>query len=169
MPGALVKNLRRSRVAGSTTIQSILAAEGLSSQVREYPEGTRTAADAAAAIGCALGQIVKSLIFVSGAATPLLVLVSGSNVVDEEKLQALMREPVRRASASEVRAFTGQAIGGVAPVGHPGAIRTLVDPDLLTHSTVWAAAGTPRAVFGISPADLVRITHGELSAISAQP
>ena len=157
-------------MAGSTAVQSILTAEGLSSQVREYPEGTRTAADAAAAIGCALGQIVKSLVFVSGTrASPLLLLVSGSNVVDEVKLQALMGEPVRRASAAEARAFTGQAIGGVAPVGHPDTIRTLIDPDLLTHGTVWAAAGTPRAVFEIAPGDLVRITRGEMAAVTARP
>ncbi|MDQ3170240.1 MAG: YbaK/EbsC family protein [Acidobacteriota bacterium] len=148
------------------TIQAALTAHGLSTRVREYPEGTRTAADAAAAIGCALGQIVKSLIFVAGSGTPLLVLVSGSNLVDEAKLEAFAGEPVRRANANEVRGFTGQAIGGVAPVGHPSPIRTLIDPDLLAHPTLWAAAGTPRTVFEIAPADLVRITQATSAAVT---
>ena len=148
------------------SIQSLLAAHGLSTQVREYPEGTRTAADAAAAIGCALGQIVKSLVFVADAGTPLLILVSGSNLVDEAKLEALVGAPVRRANAGEVRGFTGQAIGGVAPIGHPSPIRTLFDPALLTYATVWAAAGTPRAVFEIAPADLVRITQATSAAVT---
>ena len=149
-------------------IQSALTTFGLSTQVREYPEGTRTAADAAAAIGCGLGQIVKSLIFMAGTpGTPLLVLVSGSNVVDEARLRDVVGGPVRRANAAEVRAATGQAIGGVAPIGHPTAIRTLVDPDLQQYPTVWAAAGTPRAVFEIAPTDLVRITQAETATVTA--
>lgn len=150
----------------SLAIQSSLAAHGLSARVREYPEGTRTAADAAAAIGCALGQIVKSLVFMTDAGTPLLVLVSGSNLVDEAKLEAFAGEPVRRANAGEVREVTGQAIGGVAPVGHPAPIRTMCDPGLLTYAVVWAAAGTPRAVFEIAPADLVRITQATMAAVT---
>jgi prolyl-tRNA editing enzyme YbaK/EbsC (Cys-tRNA(Pro) deacylase) len=148
------------------SIQSLLTAHGLSTEVREYPEGTRTAADAAAAIGCSIGQIVKSLVFVTAAGSPLLVLVSGSNLVDEAKLEAFAGEPVRRANANQVRAFTGQAIGGVAPIGHPAPIPTLFDPDLLTYASVWAAAGTPRTVFEIAPAELVRITHATSAPVT---
>jgi prolyl-tRNA editing enzyme YbaK/EbsC (Cys-tRNA(Pro) deacylase) len=120
---------------------------------REYPEGARTAADAAAAIGVAVGQIVKSLVFVRDGA-PLLVLCSGANTVDEAALG------VSKARADVVREATGQPIGGVAPYGHPAPLATVVDEDLLGYDEVWAAAGTPHHVFPLTPAELVERSGG---------
>jgi len=122
--------------------------------VRDFPKGTRTAADAAAAIGCEVGQICKSLVFRragdDGAA--VLVIASGANRVDEARLRVV------KADADFVRAQTGYAIGGVPPFGHVREIDTVVDEDLLRFETVWAAAGTPSSVFPIAPADLVERT-----------
>jgi prolyl-tRNA editing enzyme YbaK/EbsC (Cys-tRNA(Pro) deacylase) len=128
--------------------------------VREYPQGARTAADAAAAIGCDVAQIVKSLVFRDGAGAPVLVLCSGANTVDEAALG------VSRADAAFVREVTGMAIGGVAPYGHPSPLRTLVDEDLLTHEQVWAAAGTPRHVFPLTPRQLVERSGGTVRRVS---
>jgi prolyl-tRNA editing enzyme YbaK/EbsC (Cys-tRNA(Pro) deacylase) len=122
--------------------------------VREFPEGTHTAAQAAEALGVAVGQIVKSLVFVRGDGAPLLVLCSGANRVDEHALG------VAKADAAVVRAATGTSIGGVAPYGHPEPLETLVDEDLLSYDVVWAAAGTPRHVFPIAPGELVARTGG---------
>jgi prolyl-tRNA editing enzyme YbaK/EbsC (Cys-tRNA(Pro) deacylase) len=123
--------------------------------VRELDASTRTAPEAAAAVGCELGAIVKSLVFrgaESGEA--VLVLVAGDNRADEERVAAVVGEPVGRADADFVRAATGYAIGGVAPVGHPAPLRTVLDEDLMRFAEVWAAAGTPRAVFGVAPGAL---------------
>jgi prolyl-tRNA editing enzyme YbaK/EbsC (Cys-tRNA(Pro) deacylase) len=134
---------------------------GLSLEVREFPEGTRTAADAARAVGCEVGQIVKSLVFVAGS-EPFLALTSGPNRADTAKLSALLGGvPVRRAHPEEARAATGFAIGGTPPFGHPRALRVLCDGDLLRYEEVWAAAGTPTAVFPIRPGDLVRAAGAE--------
>ena len=127
--------------------------------VREVPEGAHTAADAAAAIGVDVGQIVKSLVFLRDGA-PLLILCSGANTVDEARLG------VTKARADDVRAATGMAIGGVAPFGHPAPLTTLVDEDLMAYDIVWAAAGTPRHVFPIAPAELVRRTQGTVSRVA---
>ncbi len=127
--------------------------------VREFPASARTAAEAAAAIGCGVGQIAKSLIFrgaVSG--RPVLVIASGANRVDLEKAGALVGERLAKADADFVRAATGFAIGGVPPVGHVTPPATLIDADLAGHDTIWAAAGTPHAVFRLTPDDLRRIT-----------
>jgi prolyl-tRNA editing enzyme YbaK/EbsC (Cys-tRNA(Pro) deacylase) len=132
--------------------------------VVEFPAGTRTAADAAAAIGCHVGQIVKSLVFRSGDGGPaVLVLCSGSNTVDTDRLGLV------KADADFVREATGFAIGGVPPWGWstPPA-RTIIDPDLLAYEEIWAAAGTPRTVFPLSPSDLVARTGGEVAVVSAQ-
>src|SRR3954471_7625101 len=126
---------------------------------REFPEGTRTAQDAAAAIGVTVGQIVKSLVFLRGDA-PVLVLCSGANTVDAERLG------LAKADATVVRSATGFAIGGVPPYGFPAPLETLVDEDLLTHDEVWAAAGTPRSVFPLTPAQLVERTGGTVAAVS---
>ena len=142
-------------------VRRALAAAGLGEGIRRYPEGTRTAVDAARAIGCPVGAIVKSLVFVAGD-EPLLVLVSGSNRVDVAALAAHLGRPVRRADAGEVRRATGFAIGGVPPLGHPRALRTLADPALMLYDEVWAAAGTPDSVFPAAPAELLR-------ACGAQP
>jgi prolyl-tRNA editing enzyme YbaK/EbsC (Cys-tRNA(Pro) deacylase) len=133
---------------------------GLSVQVREFPEGTRTADDAARAIGCAVGQIVKSLVFVAGT-EPFLALTSGPNRADVARLTDLVGRPVRRADAEEARRATGFSIGGTPPFGHPRPLRVLLDWDLLAYEEVWAAAGTPSSVFPIAPADLVRAAGAE--------
>jgi prolyl-tRNA editing enzyme YbaK/EbsC (Cys-tRNA(Pro) deacylase) len=134
------------------------AARGLSIEVREFPEDTRTAPDAARAIGCDLGQIVKSLVFTIDGA-PVVLLVSGANRVDEAKLAAAVGGGVvDRATAGTARAATGYPIGGVPPFAHDRVLRTLVDDDLMAFDVVWAAAGTPRAVFAIEPEELVRLS-----------
>jgi prolyl-tRNA editing enzyme YbaK/EbsC (Cys-tRNA(Pro) deacylase) len=126
---------------------------------REFPEGTRTAQDAAAAIGCTVGQIVKSLVFVRGD-EPVLVLCSGANTVDAGRLG------LAKADADMVRSATGFAIGGVPPYGHPALLETLVDEDLLGYDEVWAAAGTPRSVFPLTPAQLVERSGGTVADVS---
>ena len=126
---------------------------------REFPAGTRTAADAAAAVGCDVGAICKSLVFRVGD-EPLLVIASGANRVDEERFGAV------KADAAFVREQTGFAIGGVPPYGHPRPLRTVLDEDLLGYETVWAAAGTPTAVFPIAPDELVRRTGATVQRVS---
>jgi prolyl-tRNA editing enzyme YbaK/EbsC (Cys-tRNA(Pro) deacylase) len=126
---------------------------------REFPEGTRTAADAAAAIGCEVGAICKSLVFRVGD-EPLLVIASGANRVDEARFGAA------KADAAFVREHTGFAIGGVPPYGHPCALRTIVDEDLLRSDTVWAAAGTPTSVFPLRPAELVARAAATVAPVS---
>jgi prolyl-tRNA editing enzyme YbaK/EbsC (Cys-tRNA(Pro) deacylase) len=147
-------------------VQDALAALGLPCRVVELPSSTRTAQEAAAAVGCAVGQIVKSLIF-RGAQTnkPLLVVASGSNRVDEVRLAELAGEPIAKADATFVRAHTGFAIGGVAPLGHPAPLETYIDADLLQYDEIWAAAGTPNAVFALAPGDLERMTGGRVVSI----
>lgn len=129
---------------------------GLTPNVRRFPQGTKTAADAAAAIGCEVGQIVKSLVFVADG-RPVIALTSGSNRVDPERLAAALgAREVRRASPDEAREATGFAVGGTPPLGYPERLRTLLDEELLAYDRVWAAAGTPDSVFPIAPADLRR-------------
>lgn len=128
---------------------------GVDPHVREFPAGTRTAVDAAAAVGCDVGAIVKSLVFVADDA-PVLVLTSGANRVDEARLATeLGAGAVRKADADEVRAATGYAIGGTPPFGHDTALTVLIDPALLAFDEVWAAAGTPTTVFPLAPTALV--------------
>ena len=133
---------------------------GLSLQVREFPEGTRTAEDAARAIGCAVGQIVKSLVFVAGT-EPFLALTSGPNRADVARLTDLVGRPVRRADPQEARSATGFSIGGTPPFGHPRSLRVFLDRDLVTYDEVWAAAGTPSSVYPIAPGDLIRAAGAE--------
>ena len=136
-------------------------AVGLHPRILEFPEGTRTARDAAAAVGCEVGQIVKSLVFVAGT-EPILALTSGPNRADTERLSALLGGvPVRRADPEEAREATGFAIGGTPPFGHPRPLRVFCDRDLLGYEEVWAAAGTPHAVFAIAPTDLLRASGAE--------
>jgi prolyl-tRNA editing enzyme YbaK/EbsC (Cys-tRNA(Pro) deacylase) len=139
---------------------------GLRLDVREFPEGARTADDAARAIGCAVDQIVKSLVFVADS-DPVLVLTSGANRVDVVKVgQRTGAAGVRKADANEVRAATGYAIGGTPPFGHDRELKVLVDRHLTGFDLVWAAAGTPRHVFPITPADLVRATGGQVADVA---
>ena len=135
---------------------------GLDVHVVKLAESTRTAAEAASAVGCTVGQIVKSLVFRAGE-EPVLALASGANFVDEERLAALMGTPIKGARADFVRQHTGYAIGGVAPVGHPKPIPTFVDEDLLQYKEVWAAAGDPFTVFACSPDFLA--TLGEVTCV----
>jgi prolyl-tRNA editing enzyme YbaK/EbsC (Cys-tRNA(Pro) deacylase) len=141
---------------------------GLELEVREFPEGTRTAADAARAIGCQVDQIVKSLVFVADT-DPVLVLTSGGHRVDVVKVgRRRQATTVRKADAEEVRAATGYAIGGTPPFGHARELPVLVDRHLTGFREVWAAAGTPRHVFPISPKDLLRATGGEVSDVALE-
>jgi prolyl-tRNA editing enzyme YbaK/EbsC (Cys-tRNA(Pro) deacylase) len=144
-------------------VQEALAAQGFAFEVREFPDSTRTSAEAAAAIGCSVAQIAKSLVFrgaQSGKA--VLIVASGANRVDPAKAEALLGEAIKRADADFVREATGFAIGGVPPLGHDRPLVTLIDEDLLAFEEVWAAAGTPHAVFRLSPKDLGDLTGGRI-------
>ncbi|MFZ5909653.1 MAG: YbaK/EbsC family protein [Chloroflexota bacterium] len=143
-------------------VQDALRAQGFALTVIEFAESTRTAQEAAERVGCTLGQIVKSLIF-RGQDTgkPILVLTSGSNRVDEERIRACSSEAIGRADADFVREVTGFAIGGVPPLGHTRSMETYLDEDLLQYDVIWAAAGTPKAVFELTPADLQKMTGGK--------
>ncbi|MFG2223968.1 YbaK/EbsC family protein [Streptomyces sp. NPDC048644] len=135
---------------------------GLSVEVRRFPDATRTAVEAATAVGCDLGQIVKSLIF-SADGEPVLVLMDGASRVDVERVRAeLGAAKVGRADADVVRETTGYAIGGVPPFGHRTRTRVLADRGLLAHGTVWAAAGTPHTVFPLDPKSLVEYAQGRI-------
>jgi prolyl-tRNA editing enzyme YbaK/EbsC (Cys-tRNA(Pro) deacylase) len=133
---------------------------------RELPASTRTAPEAAAAVGCEVGAIVKSLVFRIGDEA-VLALVSGGNRADEALLEAGFGAAVERADAAFVRAATGYSIGGVPPIGHPRPLRTLVDEDLLRFPVVWGAAGTPRSVFPIAPDELARLAGGAVVRLAA--
>ena len=141
---------------------------GATSEVKHMPDSTRTAPEAAAAVGCDVAQIVKSLIFRSVAGDEaILVMVSGADRVDESLLAGVVGDQVERATAEFVRARTGFAIGGVPPVGHSEPVATYLDEHLLDLDLVWAAAGTPNAVFPIKPAELARITSAKVVAVAA--
>ncbi|MCC2111623.1 MAG: YbaK/EbsC family protein [Hyphomicrobiales bacterium] len=139
---------------------------GLAVEIVEMPDSTRTAEEAASACGCAVGQIVKSLVFAGAATgTPYLLLVSGSNRVDEKFMAGHLGEKLKRPDAAFVRDVTGFAIGGIPPFGHATPLRTLIDRDLLGYDSVWAAAGTPRSVFAVSPTALAEATAAEIVAV----
>lgn len=147
-------------------VAEALRALGVETEVVEFPQGTRTAQDAAAAIGTTVGQIVKSLLFLADG-KPVLALVSGSNRLDVQKLGRLVgAERVERADADTVRAITGYAIGGVPPVGHGRPLPVFLDQDLLQYDVVYAAAGTPQAVFAIAPARLLEITGAQVADLA---
>lgn len=150
-------------------VREAIAAVGLATEVQELSQSTRTAQEAAAAVGCSVAQIVKSLVFRGGqSGKPLLALVSGQNRASEARLAEHFGEPAGRADADFVRTHTGFAIGGVPPLGHPEALTVLVDRDLLAFEVVWAAAGSPFAVFRVAPAELVRITGGRVVDLKAE-
>jgi Cys-tRNA(Pro) deacylase len=138
---------------------------GLNVEIVEFEETTRTAQDAANTIGCQVAQIVKSLLFIVGG-QPAMALVSGANRLDERKLAALRgdgRKQVERADADATKAITGFSIGGVPPFGHVSRLPIYVDEDLTRFDVVWAAAGTPFAVFAVTPEDLVRVSQGTVA------
>jgi prolyl-tRNA editing enzyme YbaK/EbsC (Cys-tRNA(Pro) deacylase) len=149
--------------ASARRVEAALAERGFAFEVKEFPVSTRTSAEAAAAIGCAVGQIAKSLVF-RGARSgqAVLIVASGANRVDPAKAEALLGEAIGRADAEFVRAATGFAIGGVPPVGHDRPLATLIDRDLLAYDEIWAAAGTPNAVFRLTPDDLGALTGGRV-------
>ena len=150
--------------------QEILRQRGYAHQVIELPASTRTAKEAAQAVGCEPGQIVKSLVFKAAhSQKPLLVLASGPNRVDERRLSELVGEPIEKADADLVRQWTGFAVGGVPPLGHKEPVAAFIDETLLQYDTLWAAAGTPRAVFQLTPADLRAMTDGRVVAIKEAP
>jgi prolyl-tRNA editing enzyme YbaK/EbsC (Cys-tRNA(Pro) deacylase) len=149
-------------------IQDLLLAQGYSLTVIEHAESTRTAQEAADRAGCELGQITKSLIFrgkTSG--KPMLVLTSGANRVDEKLIAQYAGEPIGRAEADFVRSVTGFAIGGVPPLGHAQPMETYLDEDLLLYDTIWAAAGTPNAIFELTPGQLLAMTGGRKVRVKA--
>ena len=140
---------------------------GLEIVTRQFPDGTKTAADAAAAIGVHVGQIVKSLIFAVDGEI-VMAYVSGANRLDERKLaKAAGGEVCSRVDADAVRAATGYAIGGVPPFGHTTKLRVFIDPDLLQYDEVWAAAGTWNDNFALSPSDLVRVSAGTVADLKS--
>ena len=140
---------------GTDRVLAALAAQGVQPDVRRLADS---------ALGCDVGAIASSLLFVAGE-EPLLVMTSGAHRVDEDRVGALLGAPLRRASLEEVRRHTGFAVGGVAPVGHPAPLRTLVDEALAAHPVVWAAAGHPHAVFATTYAQLVTLTAGSPAVV----
>jgi prolyl-tRNA editing enzyme YbaK/EbsC (Cys-tRNA(Pro) deacylase) len=144
-------------------VQTALLELGLPGDIHRLADSTRTAPEAAAAVGCELGAIVKSLVMrgVTSRA-PVLALVSGDNRADVALVEAAVDEPVERPDADYVREVTGYAIGGIPPVGHPHPVRTVMDEDLYRFETVWAAAGHPHAVFPIAPADLAHAAEARV-------
>ncbi|HEY5034609.1 MAG TPA: YbaK/EbsC family protein [Candidatus Dormibacteraeota bacterium] len=143
-----------------------LADSGVGIAVKQFPAGTRTAVDAANAIGCEVGQIVKSLVFVA-AGRPVVALVSGANRLDESLLASVAGAPVAKADAGTARTATGYSIGGVPPFGHATDVPVFMDRDLLGHSVVWAAAGRPDSVFEIAPQRLLELSHAEVADLKA--
>jgi len=156
----------KSLSSSAQKVQDALKVHDLPCEVLEMPDTTRTAHDAARAAGCEVGQIVKSLVF-KGVRTskPYIVLASGANRVNEKELGKIVDEPVKMPDADFVRAKTGFAIGGVPPLGHAEKLETFIDEDLLPYDEIWAAAGTPNAVFKLTPTDLQRITAGRVVCI----
>jgi len=143
-------------------VQDALRSLGFAYEVIEFAQTTRTAGEAAAAVGCTVAQIAKSLVFKGrGSGRPLLVIASGANRVNEKAMRDLIGEPIERPDADFVRQQTGFVIGGVPPIGHAAPLAVYIDEDLLQYDVIWAAAGTPNAVFRLAPADLLRMTGGQ--------
>lgn len=148
-------------------VQRALNAFGLDFRVQELPRSTRSASDASIAVGCTIGQIAKSLVFrFKPSGEPLLVITSGANRVNITLLGDLLEEAIEIADAEFVRESTGFAIGGVPPIGHIAPMRTILDQDFMQYDEIWAAAGTPHAVFRLTPAELIQITDGTLMRVS---
>ena len=142
-------------------VQDFLHQHGLDCQVKELDTSTRTVQDAAASVGCDPAQIAKSLIFKDNASgSPILIIASGKNRVNIDKVEKQIGINLSKANAEFVREKIGYAIGGVPPFAHPSPVRTILDPDLQAHPLIWAAAGTPNALFSIAPQELQRLTQG---------
>ncbi len=152
--------------ASAQRVQNALNSRGFTLHVVELPASTRSASEAAEAISCQVGQIAKSLIFKGHHSDrPVLVIASGSNRVNEDKVAEILGEPLGKADAAFVKEQTGYSIGGVPPIGHITTVVSFIDRDLLAYSEIWAAAGTPHAVFNLSPTDLVDLTGGSVISI----
>ena len=150
-------------------IQQLLRAADVAAEVVEFEQPTRTSAEAAAAIGCSVAEIAKSVVFRAQESNQAVIVVaSGDHRVSEEKVALLVGEKLGRANADFVRASTGFVIGGVAPLGHANPVRVLLDADLQRFNTIWAAAGTPFSVFPLSPQDLARITGAPWCDVSLE-
>jgi prolyl-tRNA editing enzyme YbaK/EbsC (Cys-tRNA(Pro) deacylase) len=148
-------------------VQDALRALGLDATVVESAHSARTSADAAKLVGCEVGQIAKSLVFrTAQTGRPVLVIASGANRVNEWRVGVLLREVLEKAPAAFVREATGYAIGGIPPIGHARPIETFIDEDLLRYKEIWAAAGTPNALFRLPPADLVTMTGGRVIRVT---
>jgi len=153
--------------SGSERVQAAIARLGFEHRVVVLAETARTAQDAAQALGCSVAQIAKSLVFRGAdSGRPVLVIASGVNRVNPAAVAALVGEPIEKADADFVRAQTGFAIGGVPPLGHATPLRTLLDRDLQQQEELWAAAGTPHAVFRLAPAELQTMTAGEWAVVA---
>jgi prolyl-tRNA editing enzyme YbaK/EbsC (Cys-tRNA(Pro) deacylase) len=158
---------------GIQRVRDAAARKGVTLEIRVFEESAHTAEEAAAAVGAELGQIVKSLVFAApaddGALEPILCLVSGPNRVDVARLAAVTGEKdVRRATAREANELTGYSIGGIPPIGHPRPVRVVMDPDLGRYPVVWAAAGTPTAVFPVAPATLRTLANAIVAPITEE-
>jgi prolyl-tRNA editing enzyme YbaK/EbsC (Cys-tRNA(Pro) deacylase) len=151
-------------VTSTERLVAAAASRGLMVEVRAFPGGTRTAQDAAVGVGCDVAEIVKSFVFVVDD-EPVVVLVGGSDRLDESKLEAAAGGPVRKASAAEVRDATGYVVGGVAPLGHWKELRSFADDALLSHAVVWAAAGTPTQVFASAPQALIVAAGAQVATL----
>jgi prolyl-tRNA editing enzyme YbaK/EbsC (Cys-tRNA(Pro) deacylase) len=153
--------------ASALRVRDALAARGLETTIVYLDRAVRTSAEAAAAVGCRVDQIAKSLVFRLGTSgAPLLVIASGAHRVDEARVAKLLGESLGKADADFVRVHTGFAIGGVAPLAHPEPLTTLIDEHLLAWDRIWAAAGHPHTVFPLTPPDLVRITGGRVVGVA---
>ncbi len=147
-------------------VRTALLEAGFESEIVSFPKDTRTSAQAAAAIGCQVDQIAKSLVFRAVTSDrPILVIASGANRVSESKISGLLGEAIERASAAFVRERSGFAIGGVAPLGHKAEMTILIDEDLIGLTEIWAAAGAPNAVFRLLPSDLETMTGGQVADV----
>jgi Cys-tRNA(Pro) deacylase len=152
--------------ASSDGAMRIQAIPGNTFRVLEFEESTHSSAEAAAAVGCDVAQIAKSMVFRAADGRPVLVVTSGANRVDEKKVASLLGRKIKRADAEFVLLHTGTAPGGVAPVGHSTAPITVLDRDLVQFETIRAAGGSPNAVFALTPADLARLTRAEFADVA---
>jgi prolyl-tRNA editing enzyme YbaK/EbsC (Cys-tRNA(Pro) deacylase) len=148
-------------------VQDALDQAGIASRIVEYDAPARTSVEAAQVLGCAVGQIAKSLVFRAASGTPVLVIASGAHRVDEAKVAALTGQAIGKADAAFVRSVTGYTIGGIPPLAHAQPLQTFVDRNLMQYTTVYAAGGTPHAMFPITPAELVRVAGGAVADTAA--
>jgi prolyl-tRNA editing enzyme YbaK/EbsC (Cys-tRNA(Pro) deacylase) len=158
----------RALSASAQKVQDALRALGFAHEVVESPEPARTAAEAARLVKCDVGQIAKSLVFKTGTTgRAVLVVTSGANKVNEWRVGVLLKETLEKAPPAFVREHAGFAVGGIPPLGHAKPMETFIDEDLLQHGTIWAAGGTPNALFAMPPADLVAMTGGRVIKVKA--